>query len=653
MAVGDKLVTLDGLKAVYQELNGNVSDLKSAFNSRMNFLVLEQGSILGTGTSAGNNIDATNRVRTVTKIEYPVHIDLSATDYRINTYVVYNKETGAFVSNTSPQGAYQKIIDITPESGTYVRVTFKHKSGNDFSPGDLQPDLTLCDFETRIKSLEAHTGEIDESINEICGEMDNVTHITNPHLLAWKMGVFTENGEQGYTQGILPNDRFFTIVKLKKGSTVSKKSTVSRGRNLAFGYKLSESDETLSGYTSNAGDSITVGQDCIAYIGIRYSNPVEFLKNDEILDTFDFSLDVIDYKSRYNRGQGVDGRYYGFPCPEIYYDGQHTDATGWDNSMSSIQDVYDAFDALCEASNGYLTRTQDYGVAYTGNADNLLYDSDSEWHLYGYTAKPSSAQNAIKIALTCCVHGNEKMSVYALHYLMYDLIYNSTKNPVLSYLKSNCIIRFVPICNPYGFMKATPSRVNENGVNLNRNFPTYNWNDWESGEGTLNYKGASAASETETQLIMKFFRDNYDSVFSVDVHTDGADTQARDQISAFMMCVPADTTDADYSILNSFLRPGVSYTRRLRPWMNEKYNAGLSYSVAWGSAIEMQHYPSAPEWIRQAVGTPGMCYEVLAGGSEGYIGPNLTVYGADTIKFAAEELGMFLTTMSAHCKDLK
>lgn len=32
MAVGDKLVTLDGLKAVYQDLNGNTNDLKSAIN---------------------------------------------------------------------------------------------------------------------------------------------------------------------------------------------------------------------------------------------------------------------------------------------------------------------------------------------------------------------------------------------------------------------------------------------------------------------------------------------------------------------------------------------------------------------------------------------------------------------------------------------
>ena len=96
----------------------------------------------------------------------------------------------------------------------------------------------------------------------------------------------------------------------------------------------------------------------------------------------------------------------------------------------------------------------------------------------------------------------------------------------------------------------------------------------------------------------------------------------------------------------------MSFNRRLKPWMNEKYNAGLPFDYAWGSVIPMGDFPSAPEWIRQTVGTIGLCYEVLAGGSNGYIGSNLTVYGADTIKFAAEELGMVLTTLVAHCKDL-
>lgn len=489
------------------------------------------------------------------------------------------------------------------------------------------------------------------------------THITNPHYLFWRMGAFDANGAQGFSSGMLRKDRFFTIVKVKAGSTVTKKA-ITRARNLAFGYKLYESDTTLSGYTSNAGDSITIEQDCIAYIGIRYSNPVADLLDDTILDTFDFNLKVIDYKSRYARGDGtidtfipngtiVYPRNYGWPCPEIYYEGQHTDNTGWTNSFSDIAAIYAAFDTLATNSNKYLSRTRDYGVAYIGNADNPNYSADSEWHLYEYTTKPATGNNTVpKVAITCCMHGNEKMSAYAMHYLMYDLIYNGTKNPALAWIKSNLIITFIPICNPYGFMKAIPSRVNENQVNLNRNFPTYNWADYETGEGTLNYKGTAPASETETQMMMWFYRNHYDAVLAIDLHTNGADTAMRDQISAYMPALAQSESDKDYDILDSFITPGKNYTTRLKQWLNDKYNANMSYDYAYGTSIPISYYPCAPHWVRETAGLVGQCYEVMAGSSTGVMGDELTVYAPATIKAAAEELGNVLVAIINHCKGL-
>ena len=35
MAVGDKLVTLDGLKAVYQDIGNNINELKSIFSNKV------------------------------------------------------------------------------------------------------------------------------------------------------------------------------------------------------------------------------------------------------------------------------------------------------------------------------------------------------------------------------------------------------------------------------------------------------------------------------------------------------------------------------------------------------------------------------------------------------------------------------------------
>ena len=100
-------------------------------------------------------------------------------------------------------------------------------------------------------------------------------------------------------------------------------------------------------------------------------------------------------------------------------------------------------------------------------------------------------------------------------------------------MRSNCAISFIPIANPWGFINR--SRWNENGVNLNRNFPTYNWDDYSdetSGVGGINYKGTTPASETQTQLIIKFLRNNYDAVFAIDLHTNGENTSAWYEVSA-------------------------------------------------------------------------------------------------------------------------
>jgi murein peptide amidase A len=57
----------------------------------------------------------------------------------------------------------------------------------------------------------------------------------------------------------------------------------------------------------------------------------------------------------------------------------------------------------------------------------------------------------------------------------------------------------VPIVNPDGLEQGT--RVNANGVDLNRNFPTLDWQ--EENQDTPYYSGSTAASEPETQAILR------------------------------------------------------------------------------------------------------------------------------------------------------
>ena len=82
-----------------------------------------------------------------------------------------------------------------------------------------------------------------------------------------------------------------------------------------------------------------------------------------------------------------------------------------------------------------------------------------------------------------------------------------------SYLKNNTetgknSIYFIPKLNPSGVRK------NANGVDLNRNFPTKNW---ELGEKTSDYYGgATPASENETKFLVDLIeKNNFSAIITI------------------------------------------------------------------------------------------------------------------------------------------
>jgi len=83
--------------------------------------------------------------------------------------------------------------------------------------------------------------------------------------------------------------------------------------------------------------------------------------------------------------------------------------------------------------------------------------------------------------------------------------------------------RVIPVANPDGVKRIT--RTNANGVDLNRNFPTVDWNaqalkNWEKGarKSPRRFPGSVAGSESETKCLMKHF-DEYNPDFVVSIHT--------------------------------------------------------------------------------------------------------------------------------------
>jgi murein peptide amidase A len=116
------------------------------------------------------------------------------------------------------------------------------------------------------------------------------------------------------------------------------------------------------------------------------------------------------------------------------------------------------------------------------------------------------------------VHGDELPTVYVLIRLA-DMI---KKNPDL--FENECIV-IAPLVNPDGFFTDPPQRVNANGVDINRNFPTREWNTkairlWEkdTNKNKRYYPGSKPGSEQETlfqiALINRFKPEKIVSIHS-------------------------------------------------------------------------------------------------------------------------------------------
>lgn len=88
-----------------------------------------------------------------------------------------------------------------------------------------------------------------------------------------------------------------------------------------------------------------------------------------------------------------------------------------------------------------------------------------------------------KVLVIGCMHGDEPQGEYLINEYLKD--------------NSDTKISFIPCLNPDGVKAQT--RVNSNGVDLNRNFPTKNW---ELTEKNNFYGGNEPASEIETRFLI-------------------------------------------------------------------------------------------------------------------------------------------------------
>lgn len=320
-----------------------------------------------------------------------------------------------------------------------------------------------------------------------------------------------------------------------------------------------------------------------------------------------------------------------FGCvPTVPYFGQHEDTTRL-NQNSTVSETLEVFEQLRTDGSYYITR-EELGVTEDG------------YRMYVYKVAPPitnpSGKKHPKIILVSGLHGHEKTGTYALAYLLKDLLDNSTKNPVLNYIRSSIELVILPCVNGWGW--DNNNRLTKLGINLNRNFPCSNWHDFDNDTsyteaGNYNSRGSAPLSEIHSRYIKKVIEENEDALCMIDIHTNGTNTQ-----KTWDICVPIyshkfyDAYDAKMAeVCENFLCT-------LRPLLDDVYGVNKTKDYVYGTTYATENKPELHTWVADSGRMMACLFEGTPGSANDYLGNKLTLYSPDVIKLNAEMITNFI-----------
>ena len=186
--------------------------------------------------------------------------------------------------------------------------------------------------------------------------------------------------------------------------------------------------------------------------------------------------------------------------------------------------VYDMYDGLMALYPKYITKVDCDAAAQAAlKIAAPSYMEGLPIYMYKFTPKiggndtGADQTSRFKILITS-MHPQEKFGILAMFNMVKMICKNWANDVNAEQLRSLVDIYIMPC--PWPWNMENGSRVNYNGVNGNRQFPTSKWA--ESGQGTQNWSGTEPLSEYEAKVINYFLLQIQPHV-SVDVHTSGND----------------------------------------------------------------------------------------------------------------------------------
>jgi protein MpaA len=139
---------------------------------------------------------------------------------------------------------------------------------------------------------------------------------------------------------------------------------------------------------------------------------------------------------------------------------------------------------------------------------NRIICNPDRWETYDYSSKGNpllyqefgfeDLDSNVPVNLVFCgVHGDEPTAIYQCFHMVREILFDNKQS------KDKFKLVIAPIVNPDGFFMNT--RVNANGIDVNRNLPTKDWKRyahklWSRKKDPRRYPGKSAGSEVETRM---------------------------------------------------------------------------------------------------------------------------------------------------------
>ena len=180
------------------------------------------------------------------------------------------------------------------------------------------------------------------------------------------------------------------------------------------------------------------------------------------------------------------------------------------NELSFIQaysDVIAEYDSLCTRFPAYISKN----TLSSGSFSNYEYVLTIGNYNSQNGQRGQDAEIAKPTILICAaIHGDENASAMSLLGFVKDMCENLYS---LNKIIDAAVFRIIPIVNPWGYNNR--NRLNENGVNINRNFNTSNWTLTPTGS---NYSGAAPGDQPQTQVVQNWITAHNNAVLFIDWH---------------------------------------------------------------------------------------------------------------------------------------